>query len=75
MENRTTDAPKLGAYYLNSLRHWRDEIKRDLRLGDARMGRLDRMGSSCAEDHRAAMAVRQRMLKVVEDALQEHARV
>lgn len=64
--------PKLGGYYRNSLVAWRDQIKHDLRIGDARMERLDRSGNSCAEDHRAAMAVRRRMLAIVQRALQEH---
>jgi hypothetical protein len=66
----TTTGPTLG-YYMNSLKAWSQEIKRDLRIGDRRMETLDRIGSSCAEDHRAAMAARREMLAVVERHMTE----
>jgi uncharacterized small protein (DUF1192 family) len=63
---------RLGGYYLNSLRNWRNEIACELRVGDRRAETLHRIGSSCAADHDAAMKVRRDMLAVVDSALAEH---
>ena len=63
---------RLGGYYLNSLRNWRNEITRELRVGDRRAETLHRIGSSCAADHDSAMKVRRDMLAVVDSALAEH---
>jgi hypothetical protein len=62
---------QLGGYYWNSLVAWQRELKADLRIGRRRLATLEKIGSSCLEDHRAAMAVRGRMLIVVQDALSE----
>ena len=62
---------KLGAYYLNTLRTWRDGIRRHLPFDEKRLATLRRIGSPCADDHAAAMEVRARMLAVVDDALGE----
>ncbi len=58
-----------GGYYWNSLKAWRDEIRRDFPIMERRLQTLRRTGHPCADDHEAAMDVRRQMLKVVEDAL------
>lgn len=62
-------ANRLGGYYWNSLHVWRNGIATELRVGERRAKTLHRIGSSCAADHDAAMAVRREMLAVVERAL------
>lgn len=62
---------KRGGYYLNSLKADQGRLRQAIRIGEARSEVLHRIGSSCAEDHDAAMDIKRRMLDVVEVALAE----
>lgn len=64
-DERTTER---GGYYHNGIRAWRERITRELRRGERRAETLRRIGSSCADDHDAAMNVLRQMLAVLEKA-------
>lgn len=65
----TTEKQQPGAYYLNSLRSWQTTLMREMPLYEARLATLREIGHPNAADHEALIAVRCRMLKVVEDAI------